>query len=82
MERVKTGEMEMKTAPTLIFEGGELSILTRGFGEKDGSGELIVKETDLEFDGEGYCTLPIARTELIAIRDHISKHLEGGFDEK
>lgn len=72
----------MKTAPTLIFEGGQLSILTRGFGEKDGSGKLIVKETDLEFDGEGYCTLPIARTELIAIRDHISKHLEGGFDEK
>ncbi len=65
----------IKRAPTLVFEGGQLGILAEGFGDKNGSGRLVIKESDLEFDQDGYCTLPLPRSELIAIRDHINKSL-------
>lgn len=68
-----------KYQPTLVFEGGILSIKGKGYGDKDGSGHLSFKDDELAWanDSEdaGYRVLHLPRSELEAIRDHINECL-------
>lgn len=67
----------LKYQPTLVFEGGILSIKGKGYDDKDGDGELVVKDSNLGWganpeDAE-YRTLRLPRAELEAIRKHIAE---------
>lgn len=66
-----------KYRPTLVFEGGHLSVKGTGYGDKDGEGEFGFKDDDLDFanDGSDYRLLKLARPELEAIRKHIDECL-------
>lgn len=69
-----------KLQRTLIFEGGILHIKIAGYPGEEGSGELVVKEDDLDFplhhEDEGYRILKLPRSELEEIRDYITKAME------
>ena len=66
----------LKYQPSLVFDGGILSIKGKGYGDKGGDGELVVKDDDLGWpshsEDAGYRTLPLPRSELEAIRKHIA----------
>lgn len=54
-----------------------LNIMSRGFGAKDGGGELVVMEGELDWDrdedGKEYVSVPVSNSDLLFLRDQLNK---------
>lgn len=65
----------MKVSPTLLFEGGSVTVNATGYGAKDGSGYLAFKDDDLQWDDYETRFVNVAKSELEGIRDFLIQHL-------
>lgn len=76
-----------RRSAVLSFEGGEVSINLSGFGAKNGCGRFIFDEKAVEWqphdEREGcYLEVKLARSEMVEIRDWITRQLEAVVDEQ
>lgn len=65
----------MKVSPALCCEHFTLSIMQQGYGPEDGNGEIIFNGDEVEWsaeDGKNYGSAPVARDELLFLRDHLN----------
>lgn len=70
----------MKTAPTLVFEGGSLEIRMQGYGEHNGDGRLVFIDDNLDWEhavesSHVVRSIRAPKSELEAIRDFLNKML-------
>lgn len=70
-----------KNKPTLIFEGGTISIRRSGYGALNGGGIFTFDEEDVEphphTDRSGsYITVEIAKSDMLEIRDWLTDQLK------
>jgi hypothetical protein len=68
----------MKSSVAFGFEPGTLCIYRSGHGDKDGAGHIAFNEDKIQWeaheDDAGHTVwVPIARSELLAIRDFLNK---------
>jgi len=66
-----------KYGPALCMDHFILHIMSRGFGAKDGDGELVVMEDQLDWDrdedGKDYVVVPVTNSDLLFLRDQLNK---------
>ena len=75
-----------KNNPTLIFDGGTISIRLSGYGDSNGDGFFTFDEDDAEqhphSDKVGsYFTVKIAKSEMLEIRNWLTDQLKKAQDE-
>lgn len=63
----------MKHGEIFCFDDGQLRIKTSGHGSQDGWGEFTFHERQIELDADGFASIEVPPSELIALRDFLNR---------
>lgn len=72
---------ELKRGAILTFEDGLLTIKVAGYGRANGWGELAFPERQVDIDADGYHKVEIPPSELLELRDFITRVLGAPSEE-
>jgi len=64
---------DLKRGEILSFDDGQLRIKTAGHGPQNGWGEFTFHERQIEIDADGFASIEVPPSELIALRDFLNR---------